>query len=69
MSARPIEIKDWSCRHNTLVYTRAMKPLGWVHCEAAVVHLAYNPDSSYLGEFMTHKDAVAALATHNTPTH
>lgn len=60
--AKMIEIKDWANKHNTFIYTADMKPLGYVHCEAAIEWLAYDADGQFIDRFISKKAAKAALA-------
>ena len=58
---KKIEIKDFADKHTTFIYTAAMEPLGYIHCEAAVAWRAYKADGSFIDEFTTKKAAKAAL--------
>lgn len=58
---KKIEIKDWANKHNTFIYTTNMKPLGYIHCEAAVEWLAYDAQGKFINRFISKKEAKAAL--------
>ena len=59
--AKRIEIKDWSNKHITFIYTADMKPLGYIHCEAPVEWVAYRADGSFIDHFTSKAKAKAAL--------
>lgn len=56
-----IEVKDWANKHNVFIYTADMKPLGWVHQEAAIEWVAYKTDGEFVGRYTSKKEAKAAL--------
>lgn len=59
--AKRIEIKDWSNKHNTFIYTADMSPLGYVHCESPTEFAAYNASGEFINWFDSKKAAVNAL--------
>lgn len=58
---KKIEIKDFADKHTIFIYTAAMEPLGYIHCEASVEWLAYDAEEKFIGRFISKKEAKAAL--------
>jgi hypothetical protein len=57
-----ITLTDWTDKHNTLIFTRAMEPIGWVHCFSKTEWQAFKPDGTFIDWFTSKKAAMAALA-------
>lgn len=49
-------------KHNTFIFTRALQPVGWVHCFSKTEWQAFKPDGTFVDWFTSKKAAIAALA-------
>jgi len=57
-----ITITDPANKNQLFIYTRAMQPVGWIHCFSKTEWQAFKEDGTFVDWFTSKKAAIAAIA-------